>query len=118
MITFDEFYELYLDLSMSERIAIYNKYCDKYDGENKIEENEGYALAEYFTDIWDALRAAQYGEYDVNDEYFVVNSYGNLDSFFDTGAMEIINSYIESIYEDVSLWKDYIEPGCENDEDE
>ena len=65
MITFEEFNEKFLELYMSERIDIYNRYCDEFDSDARIEDNESYNMSVYFEDVIDALRAAQYGEYSV-----------------------------------------------------
>lgn len=118
MITFEEFNEQFLDLSMNERLSVYNKYCIEFDADDRIEENEAYNLDDYFDDVIDALRAAEYGEYSVTDEYFKINAYGNLVSFGDLDVMGYINEKLDDIYEHPEFWKDYIEPDhTEDDED-
>lgn len=52
---------------------------DRYDDE--IHENEEWELEEVFGGIDSALRAACYGEYRYTDTWFVLNGYGNMDSF-------------------------------------
>lgn len=117
MITFEEFNEKFYDLSMNERLRIYNKYCDEESSDERIEENCNDRLSEYYEgDIEEALRAAQHGDYDVTDKYFRVNSYGNLNSFGDIGAMEIIECELDSIYEYPEFWREYIDPE-DDDED-
>lgn len=118
MITFEEFNEQFLDLSMNERLSVYNKYCIEFDADDRIEENEAYNLDDYFEDVIDALRAAEYGEYSVTDEYFKINAYGNLVSFGDLDVMGYINEKLDDIYEHPEFWKDYIDPDhTEDDED-
>lgn len=118
MITFEEFNEQFLDLSMNERLSVYNKYCIEFDADDRIEENEAYNLDDYFEDVIDALRAAEYGEYSVTDEYFKINAYGNLVSFRYLDVMGYINEKLDDIYEHPEFWKDYIDPDhTEDDED-
>lgn len=118
MITFEQFNEKFLELYMSERIDIYNRYCDEFDSEARIEDNESYNLSVYFEDVIDALRAAEYGEYSVTDDYFKLNIYGNLVSFGDLDVMEYIDEKFEDIYEHPEFWEEYIDPECDEEDDE
>lgn len=119
MITFEEFKEKFFDLSMGERLSVYNNYCSELDNDGVIEYNEGYNLEVYFEDIWDALRAAEYGDYRCCDEFFSFDGRGNLVSFDDSEAMVRIENVLDEIYEDKRYWEDYIElEHTEDDEDE
>ena len=116
MITFEQFKEEFYELSIDDRLTIYNEYCSNENFDDRIEPNEEYALAEIFEGRIDALRAAQYGEYNVCDEYFMLNGYGNLESFGPLGAMEHIEEHLDDIYEEPKYWKGYIEPEQTEDE--
>ena len=118
MITFEQFNEEFLELMMDERLSIYNRYCEEYDIEDKIEDNEDYNLEEYFDTKLDAIRAALYGDYRVTDEYFKIDGRGNLESFCDLDAMEHINDKLDDIYEHPEFWKEYIDPDGDDDEEE
>lgn len=110
MITFEQFKEEFYGLLFGDRLTIYNEYCSEENPDDRIEPNEEYALAEVFEERIDALRAAQYGDYNVSDEYFMLNGCGNLESFGPLGAMEHIEEHLDDIYEEPKYWKDYIEP--------
>lgn len=118
MITFEQFNEKFLELYMSERIDIYNSYCDEFDLDARIEDNESYNMSVYFEDVIDALRAAEYGEYSVTDDYFKLNIYGNLESFGDLDVMEYIDEKIDDIYGHPEFWKEYIDPDGDVDDEE
>lgn len=117
MITFEQFKEEFYGLLFGDRLAIYNEYCSNENYDDRIEPNEEYAIREMFEDTMDALRAAQYGEYNVCDEYFKLDGCGNLESFDALGAMEHIEEHLDDIYDEPKYWKDYIDP-CFDDEDD
>ena len=61
---------------------LWNTYCNEENPEDYIYYNDEYAINEmYDGNPYEAVRATQYGEYRYTDEYFVVNTYGNLTSF-------------------------------------
>ena len=61
---------------------LWNTYCNEENPEDYIYYNDEYAINEmYEGNPYEAIRATQYGEYSYTDEYFVVNTYGNLTSF-------------------------------------
>ena len=113
-----QFIEKFFRLCLSERKDIYNSYCNVFDLDARIEDNHSYNMSVYFEDVIDALRAAEYGEYSVTDDYFKLNIYGNLVSFGDLDVMEYINEKIEDIYEHPEFWKEYIDPECDVEDNE
>ena len=71
---------------------IWNTYCNEENPEDYIYYNDEYAINEmYEGNPYEAVRATQYGEYNYTDEYFVVNTYGNLTSFGDSELNQHIN---------------------------
>ena len=62
-------------------IGIWNTYCSDENMDDYIYENDDYNINEIFTKPDEALRAAFYGDYRYNHDYFVLNGYGNLESF-------------------------------------
>lgn len=61
---------------------LWDEYCNEKNPEGYIYYNEEENINELFYDNpYEAIRATQYGEYSYTDEYFIVNSYGNLTSF-------------------------------------
>lgn len=85
---------------------LWDEYCNEKNPEDYIYYNDKYAINEmYEGNPYEAVRATQYGEYIYTDEYFVVNTYGNLTSF---GASEL-NQHIN--FDDLAEYvKDH---GCD-----
>ena len=85
---------------------LWNTYCNEENPEDYIYYNDEYAINEmYEGNPYEAIRSTQYGEYSYTDEYFVVNTYGNLTSF---GASEL-NQHIN--FDDLAEYvKDH---GCD-----
>lgn len=70
------------NLDSSTLISVWNEYCSEHgDMDDYIYDNDEYTLNEMFQTIDEALRAVCFGEYRYNDEYFIFNGYGNLESF-------------------------------------
>ena len=46
-----------------------------------IYDNDEYSLDEVFSSVQEALRACCYGSYNYTDDYFIIDAYGNLESF-------------------------------------
>lgn len=91
----------------SETLRIYWNMCtgNKESYHKQIYPNENmYLLDIYGPDITEALRAAQYGNYDFSDEYFTINEHGNLESF----NSDNISQYID--YDELTEY--VIEHGC------
>ena len=64
---------------------LWNTYCNEESPEDYIYYNDEYAINEMFNgNPYEAIRATQYGKYSFTDEYFIVNTYGNLTSFGDS----------------------------------
>lgn len=86
-------------------IGIWNTYCSDENMDDYIYENDDYNINEIFTKPDEALRAAFYGDYRYNHDYFVLNGYGNLESFDEYDAYNHI---------DIDILADYImENGCD-----
>lgn len=107
-------------------VYAWNHMCGETDRiDDEIYDNEEYALDEVFGGSVDsALRAACYGEYRYTDTYFVLNGYGNLDSFsyifedncpIDTD--ELVGFFMENP-EDFEMCFDCDIEDLEDDEDE
>lgn len=84
-------------LNLSTLLEAYNEYCSQ----NSYEEffiNEEETFEIFFKSMTDVIRATQYGDYNLYDEYIKFNGYGNLDSYTDEEVKtEIMNdtSFIE-----------------------
>ena len=83
MMTYEEFLtDLIEDLTSEELLQIHNEWASEtgcYD--QYIYENNEYSLNELFSSKIELIRAIQYGEYSINDEYFSIDVYGNLESY-------------------------------------
>lgn len=105
--TFEEFKDKYYDLSTSERIAMYNDWCAEsgYDGIEYFDES---FFDLFFSDKMEVCRATAYGEVNFSDEFIRLNAYGNLESFGESEALDIIENRLEEIFECEHIWKEYI----------
>lgn len=99
-------------------IRTWNTYCSDENMDDYIWDNDEYDLNEMFHSADEALRAACYGDYHYSHEYFVINGYGNLESFdkydtekyidfsslseyiMDNGCHEISEVWLEDLMED------------------
>lgn len=83
MMTYEEFLtDLIEDLTSEELLQLHNEWASEtgcYD--QYIYENNEYSLNELFSSKIELIRAIQYGEYSINDEYFSIDVYGNLESY-------------------------------------
>ena len=105
--TFEEFKEKYYDLTASERIAMYNDWCAESGYECIEYFDEGF-FDIYFSDKMEVCRATAYGEVNFSDEYIRLNAYGNLESFGESEALDIIEGCLEEIFECEHIWREYI----------
>lgn len=61
---------------------LWDKYCSEENPEDYIYYNEEENINELFYDNpYEAIRATRFGEYDFANDYFVINTYGNIISF-------------------------------------
>lgn len=67
--------KLFCDLVMD-----YNDMADAFNYE-RIYDNDEITLNDFFTSPYDAIRQTNHEGYNDNDDYFIVNGYGHLDSF-------------------------------------
>lgn len=85
-------------------IQWWNNYCTECNMDDYIWGNDENNLNEMFNKADEALRAACYGDYRYSDEYYIINAYGNLQSF---------DGYDAEKYVDFDVLADYImENGC------
>lgn len=117
--TFEKFEEKFNDLSVSDRISIYNDYTVNYgdpDGELFNFDEEFFDLA--FTDKMEVCRATAFGDVNFNDEYIHFNAYGNLKSLCEWEALELVEEAIHEIYDHCDTWEEYIEFEDDDEEEE
>lgn len=83
MMTYEEFLtDLIENLNSEDLLQLHNEWASEtgcYD--QYIYENNEYSLNELFSSKIELIRAIQYGEYSINDEYFSIDVYGNLESY-------------------------------------
>lgn len=71
-------------LSTSELVSLHNEYCE----DNSLMDDYIYTfdeetINELFSNPWDALRAAHFGDISFNQDYFRFNGYGNIETLSD-----------------------------------
>ena len=113
---YEAFVEKFSELSVSEKIAIFNEYCLEHGDSDKMI----YSFDEEFFEVsfnnpMEAARATFFGNIESwMDEYIRFNAYGNLESLSEYSVDGEIEYYLEEIFEHEDTWEDYIE----NEEDE
>ena len=115
---YEVFEEKFKELSIGEKIAIFNKYIPNGD-------NEIYAFDEKFFENFfsrnpmEAARATFFGKINSwTDEYIRFNAYGNLESMSEYDVLKEIDYYLEEIFDNTDTWKDYIDNEEEEEEEE
>lgn len=114
--TLEVFTDKFNDLSVSNKVAIFNEFCLEHgDSNNMLNyfDEEFFSMA--FSNPMEAARATFFGGIESwSDEYIRFNAYGNLESLSEYQAESEIEYYIEDIFEHPDVWEDYID----DDEDE
>lgn len=111
MTKFEAFVEIFNNLDLSDRVAIYNEYHLEYGGgyDDNIFEFDDDNINELFSTPMDALRAAHFGNIESwNDPYFRLNGYGNIQTMYETQVEEWIEGNIRDIFEHQDVWLNYI----------
>ena len=118
--TLEVFTEKFNDLSVSNKVAIYNEFSLEHgDPDNRLYSFDEEFFSMSFSNPMEAARATFFGDIESwSDEYIRFNSYGNLESLSDYKAESEIEDYIEDIFEHPDVWEDYIEDDEDEDEDE
>ena len=99
-----------MDLSMSNRLAIYNNYCENYKSfDDCIYELNEEFFELMFSDKMEVCRATAYGDVDFAYKYICIDVYGNLQSLSVYETLNEIEPELEEIYEHEDVWADYIE---------
>ena len=113
--SYEVFKEKFDDLSLSEKLSIYNEYCINYGCNETIEYFDEDFFNCFFSDKMEVARAVFFGNIQSwTDEYIRFNAYGNLESLNEFDVVEEIDNYVEDIFECEDIWKDYID--SEDDE--
>ena len=115
---YEVFEEKFKELSIGEKIAIFNNYIPNGD-------NEIYTFDEKFFETFfsrnpmEAARATFFGKINSwTDEYIKINAYGNLESMSEYDVLKEIDYYLEEIFDNTDTWKDYIDNEEEEEEEE
>lgn len=121
MTRFEYFEERFNELTLSDKLALYNDYCSNQSNEDVIYEFDECFINEYFSKPWDAILSVHYGHVNFTDEYVKFDGYGNLETLSHYELNELIGNYVEDIY-DCGQYNDYIDMSdyvsYEVDEDE
>ena len=98
------------NLSLSDKLSIYNEYCINYGSNEPIEYFEEDFFECYFSNKVEVARAVYFGNIQSwTDDYIRFNAYGNLESLSEFDVIDEINDYVEDIFECEDIWKDYID---------
>lgn len=116
---YEKFEELFKELSLDERLSIFNTYCCEHgDSDNEIHSFDEEFFEIYFSDPMEAARATFFGKIESwSDDYIKFNSYGNLESMNEYKVLEVIDNYLKDIFDNPDTWEDYIEDDEDEEED-
>ena len=117
---YEVFKEKFKELSIGERIAIFNTYCIEHgDPNNEIHSFDEEFFETYFSNPMDAARSTFFGKIKYwTDEYIKFNAYGNLESMDEYDVLQEIDYYLEEIFDNTDTWEDYIDNEEEEEEEE
>lgn len=89
------FNQIIENCSTSDTVEIHNIFCDEVNGNDEIiYKNDEDTINSFFSNAYDALQSAYFGNYSLRDDYMWFNGYGNLES----------GNYEDEIPIDKSLW--------------
>ena len=118
---YEVFEEKFKELSIGERLSIFNTYCIEHgDPDDQIHSFDEEFFNVYFeNNPMEAVRAAFFGKIESwNDEYIKFNAYGNLESMSEYEVLGEIDYYLEEIFDNPDTWRDYIDDDDEDNEEE
>ena len=117
--TYERFTDEFANLDITDKIAIFNRYCDEVQNENNIYDFDEEFFENFFSNPTDAARAVFFGNIQSwSDDYIKFDGYGNLESFSDYDVEQEIEDYLEEIFDHESTWDDIIENEYGDEEDD
>lgn len=96
---FEWFKERFNELSSSEKINLYNDYCDNNNNDSRFYSFDEEFFDIFFTSSFDAARATYYGNISWSDEYIRFDNIGNLESLSEYQIISEAEDNLEYIYE-------------------
>lgn len=119
MFTFKNFENEFNNLSNNEQVEIFNKFCDKYNLQERFYDMS--SLDDFLNGSTplEVLNSLEEG-FDKDKDYIQQNGYGNYESYNGIEVRLYISEsgYISEIYEDEGLWYDTIDTTPYEDEEE
>lgn len=109
MMTFEEFKERFNELPFEDQLSIYNTYICNVDSDKEVFDIDTFEFGEMFSDFQLLVLAICNGDVDPLKPYFRIDVYGHMQSLTETEINEMIDSYVEEIYESPDSWNLYIE---------
>lgn len=89
------FNQIIENCSTSDTVEIYNVFCEETNsGDDIIYQNDEDTINSFFSNAYDVLQSAYFGNYSLRDDYMWLNGYGNLES----------SNYEDEMPIDKSLW--------------
>ena len=118
--TLEVFKEKFEELSIADKVTIFNEYCLEHgNSDDMLQSFDEEFFDTYFQDKMEVCRATFFGDiHNWNDEYIRFNAYGNLESVNEFEAEDLVNDYVEEIYEYPDCWEYFIEDDEDDDDDE
>ena len=116
--TFECFCDKFDDLSVSDKLSIFNEYLVE-NGDECI-----YSFDEEFFDTMfespiESARATYFGNIgNWCDEYIRFDVYGNLESLSEYDLLKEIEEHLEELYDRDHMWSNYIDDDEDDDLDE
>lgn len=117
---YETFVEKFNELSISEKIGIFNYYCLEYgDANDQLYIFDEDFFETSFSNPMEAARATFFGNIESwSDEFIRFNAYGNLESLSEYSVESEIEDYLEDIFKHKDAWEDCIEDEDEDEEED
>jgi hypothetical protein len=107
----DQIIEIINDMTGFELIELNNRYCEVFNYESEIYNNDEEFFEIFFTNALEAVRAVSFGDYRYHDDYVIFNGYGNLETFnhMDTDRLaDFVETMAKYIAEEIEQFNDLL----------
>lgn len=109
MITFKQWKEKFDELPFNDQLSIYNTYMSEVNSDKEVYDIDTFEFGEMFSDFQQLVLAICNGDVDPLMPHFRFDVYGHMQSLTESEVNEMIDDYVEEIYENPDCWDIYIE---------
>ncbi len=107
--TLERFTELWNELDRDTKLQVFKDYCSNYGCDDEIFDFDDEFFNLFFEGRpMEAARACVFGDVNWSDPYIRFDGYGNLESMNEFEAEDWCDDFVDTIYENEYIWKNYI----------